>query len=155
MILAAHGQSPENQTDGRLYTPETSKPRSIPSTNAFAIEPPLPADPPIFISPMYTNLWANTPRDVMTFSEKTFPEGTTAFPFRYQILKYLQEYGEDIRHLVEFNREILRIEKEDDNWQLTVRDLLNNSKETWTEEFDAVAVASGRISSVLAYRRSL
>jgi cation diffusion facilitator CzcD-associated flavoprotein CzcO len=93
---------------------------------------------------MYSNLWANTLRDVMTFSDKEFPAGTTVFPFRTQILQYLQEYGEDIKDLVEFHREIERVEK-NGKWQLTIKDLTNPAKKPWIESFDAVAVASGTL----------
>jgi hypothetical protein len=99
---------------------------------------------------MYSNLWANTPRDVMTFSEKTFPLGTPEFPFRTQILKYLQEYGQDVKDIVEFNREVLRVEKHG-KWELRIRDLANAAKETWIERFDAVAVASGIFLKDMAY----
>ena len=77
----------------------------------------------------------------MTFAEKDFPQGTTVFPFRTQILQYLQEYGEDVRHLVEFNKEILKVEK-GQKWCLTIRDSREKGKVS-IEEFDAVAVATG------------
>jgi len=137
-----HGKKFENESDYRLYTPQTSSPRNIPSTDAFSFDDPLPGTPPTFISPMYTNLFANTPRDAMTYAEKPFPSDAPAFPFRTQILKYLQEYGEDIRHLVKFNVEVLKVEKHG-KWCLTIRDLTEPSKKPWTEKFDAVAVASG------------
>ena len=77
----------------------------------------------------------------MTFSEKDFPQGTTVFPFRTQILEYLKEYGEDVKDMVEFNKEILNVEKHR-KWCLTIRDLRGES-ETSIEEFDALAVATG------------
>jgi cation diffusion facilitator CzcD-associated flavoprotein CzcO len=91
---------------------------------------------------MYTNLWANTPRDIMTFADKDFPEGTAVFPFRTQILEYLKEYGRDIKPLVRFNTEVIKVEKHG-KWNLTLRDLLHPSKNVYVEHFDAVAVASG------------
>ena len=78
----------------------------------------------------------------MTFAEKDFPKGTTVFPFRTEILQYLKDYGEEIRKLVEFNKEILRVENNQENWSLTIRNLLHPS-EVSTEQFDAVAVATG------------
>jgi cation diffusion facilitator CzcD-associated flavoprotein CzcO len=106
------------------------------------VDPPLPGTPPTFISPMYTNLFANTPRDVMTFSDKKFRQDAPDFPFRTQILQYLNEYGAEVKHLVDFNKEIVRVEKHE-HWSLTIRDLKDPSKSTTIEVFDAVAVASG------------
>jgi cation diffusion facilitator CzcD-associated flavoprotein CzcO len=108
------------------------------------VDPPLPGTPPIFISPMYTNLFANTPRDVMTFSDKEFRQDAPDFPFRTQILEYLKDYGAEVKHLVKFNMEVMRVEKHS-KWCLTIRDLKDESKDPWIEEFDAVAVASGKI----------
>lgn len=90
---------------------------------------------------MYSNLWANTPRDIMTFTEKDFPRGTTVFPFRTQILQYLKEYSKDVKDLVELNKEVVKIEKQG-KWRLTLRDSRESSRVT-VEEFDAVAVATG------------
>lgn len=135
--------SPSSFVDGRLYTTETSEPPCIPCIDAFTIDPPHDGVPPTFISPMYTNLWANTPRDVMTFAEKPFPKGTTDFPFRTQILEYLKEYGDAVKGLVEFNKEVDLIEKHENLWGLTIRDLSDASRKTSIKYFDAVAVASG------------
>jgi cation diffusion facilitator CzcD-associated flavoprotein CzcO len=90
---------------------------------------------------MYTNLWANTPRDIMTFAEKDFPQGTPAFPFRTQILQYLKEYGKDVKNLVELNKEVITVEKQG-RWCLTIRDSREKSRVA-VEQFDAVAVAAG------------
>ena len=139
--------------DNRLYTPETSSPPSIPLTNALTNDPPHPGTPPTFISPMYTNLWANTPRDCMTFSDQEFPSGTTNFPFRTQILDYLRRYGKDIKHLVKFNKEVIRVENHG-KWHLTIRSLEEPTQPMHIEEFDAVAVASGFTLHGLAYIRA-
>ena len=96
---------------------------------------------------MYTNLWANTPRDVMTFAEKDFPTGTTVFPFRTQILQYVKEYGDDIRGFVDFNKKVVTVEK-NEKWSLTIQDLLTSPQKVSVREFDAVAIATG----VILYR---
>jgi len=89
----------------------------------------------------------------MTYAEKPFYQDAPAFPFRTQILKYLQEYGEDIRDLVRFNVEVVRVEKERDLWCLSVRDLRDSSGKSWVEKFDAVAVASGKHIYLYAGKR--
>ena len=93
---------------------------------------------------MYTNLWANTPRDIMTFAEKDFPEGITVFPFRTRILEYLKDYGESVRHLIEFDSDVLKVEQlqEPQKWAVTTRDTRDTSRIA-TQRFDAVAIASG------------
>jgi cation diffusion facilitator CzcD-associated flavoprotein CzcO len=80
----------------------------------------------------------------MTYAEKDFPPGTPVFPFRTQILQYLKEYGESVRHLVEFNTEVLKVEKRH-KWTLTTRDTKDPSMIS-THQFDAVAIASGKPS---------
>ena len=140
--------TPNMPTNVRLYTPETSKPACIPSIDAFTFDPPLAGSPPTFISPMYTNLWANTPRDIMTFAEKDFPQDTPVFPFRTQILQYLKEYGESVRHLVEFNTAVLKVEKLH-MWTVTTRHTKDPSKVS-TCQFDAIAIASGKMTSFMA-----
>lgn len=84
----------------------------------------------------------------MTYAERDFPEGTPYFPFRTQILEYLKEYGSDIKHLVEFNKEVVRVEK-NGKWCLTIKDLLSSPKKETVEEFDVVAVATGSNTSRL------
>jgi thioredoxin reductase len=80
----------------------------------------------------------------MTFAEKDFPRGTAMFPFRTQILEYLKEYGNDVKHLVELNKEVLKVEKHG-KWCLTVRNLRDPSKVS-VENFDVVAVATGSVT---------
>jgi cation diffusion facilitator CzcD-associated flavoprotein CzcO len=80
----------------------------------------------------------------MTFAEKPFPKGIPDFPFRTQILEYLKEYGNEVKGLVEFNKEVVLIEKHENLWCLTIRDLSEASRKISIEYFDAVAVASGK-----------
>jgi cation diffusion facilitator CzcD-associated flavoprotein CzcO len=94
---------------------------------------------------MYTNLWANTPRDVMGFVEKGFPADTPIFPFRTHILQYLREYGDEVKHLVKFNRQVTNVEKHGNKWRVSTVDVRKSSQNETVEEFDAVAVASGTL----------
>jgi cation diffusion facilitator CzcD-associated flavoprotein CzcO len=127
----------------RLYTSETAPPPRIPLVDAFTLEHRLPGTPPKFISPMYTNLFANTPRDVMMYEGSDFPVGTTEFPFRTEILRYVQEYGNGVRHLVHFCNEITAVQKRQHKWCLSIRNLRDPKQPKRREEFDAVAVATG------------
>lgn len=127
--------------DTRLYSPETGVPPCIPSTSAFAMD--LHSHP---ITPVYTNLWANTPRDIMQFTDQKFPSGTPDFPFRSQVLEYLQEYGRSVRHLIEFNKEVLKVEKRQGKWLIEIRDTTEPAGDISSVSFDALAVATGTSS---------
>jgi len=78
----------------------------------------------------------------MTFEEKPFSDSTPDFPFRNQITQYLKEYGEEIRPIVEFEKEVINVEKEG-KWCVTIRDLKDPKRKATVEQFDAVAIATG------------
>jgi thioredoxin reductase len=77
----------------------------------------------------------------MTYADKRFPEDVPVFPHRSHVLNYLRDYGSDIRHLVSFNHEVVRVEKNAGRWVIKFKDY--SSKDVVEESFDAVAVASG------------
>jgi len=78
----------------------------------------------------------------MTFEEKAFPASIPDFPFRTQIRQYLAEYGEEISPFVEFEKEVINVEKQG-KWRITIRDLKDPKRKTRVEQFDAVAIAAG------------
>jgi Flavin-binding monooxygenase-like len=145
-MSAEYGTHISLYSNGRLYNNEVGQVPSIPSESPFTIEPPLPGTPPTYVSPAYTMLWANTPRDIMTYSDQLFPEGTPAFPFRTQVHEYLRTYADEIRPLIRFRKEVVRVEKRGDNWVLHITDLTDHHRKVSIKEFDAVAVATGIFS---------
>jgi len=79
----------------------------------------------------------------MAFEDWEFPNGTPDFPFRSQVLEYLEGYGQSVRHLIVFNRKVERVEKQKGKWVLHIRNVTESDPELTVESFDAVAVASG------------
>lgn len=79
----------------------------------------------------------------MTYSDQTFPEGTPAFPFRTQVHEYLRTYADEIWRLIRFRTEIVCVEKRRGKWVLHITDLNDPQRKVSTQEFDAVAVATG------------
>ncbi|KAJ4249494.1 monooxygenase [Fusarium torreyae] len=105
---------------------------------------------PIFTSPMYENLHANIPKEVMNFSSQGFPEHAKLFPERTMIQDYLIKYAEDVKHLIRFcqrvNRVTLRLQGGRDRWEVEVQSTINGDSIT-TRIFDAVVVANGHYST--------
>ncbi|KAG6041234.1 hypothetical protein E4U41_005517 [Claviceps citrina] len=129
-------------------------PNPIPQTSPF-YPPDKPARVgrdgiPIFPSPMYDDLHANVPKTLMKFSDLDFPPQSAVFPSRQDIQKYIVDYSQDVRDLIRFcfqvTRVQLRVEGDDDRWQLEARSTLDGG-ELLTETFDAVVVANGHYST--------
>lgn len=123
---------------------------------------------PIFPSPMYERLNTNIPHTLMRYSDLPFTDdqGRTVeedgdlriFPEREVVQRYLDEYAAELRHLIRFSTSVLSIQLrprtvagqggdngEQDQWDVTSRDLLTGREET--ETYDAVVVASGHYNT--------
>jgi cation diffusion facilitator CzcD-associated flavoprotein CzcO len=101
-----------------------------------------------FETPLYDNLEANIPKFLMAYSDKPFPADAPLFPKHRMVLKYLEEYAEEVRHLIRFQTQVLdvRLHTDDerggsDRWEVTALDL--QSRNATTAYYDAVVVASG------------
>ena len=101
-----------------------------------------------FETPLYDNLETNIPKFLMAYSDKPFPEDAPLFPKHGTVLKYLEEYAEEVKHLIRFQTQVLdvRLHRDDnsgdpDRWEVTVLDL--RSKKTATAFYDAAVVANG------------
>ncbi|KAL2220253.1 hypothetical protein M432DRAFT_561066 [Thermoascus aurantiacus ATCC 26904] len=97
-----------------------------------------------FLSPIYQGLETNIPKDLMRYSDKPFPSNSQLFPRFDTVTKYLEEYAEDISHLIRFENQILDVRPENassSTWSVTRRDLKTGLKETVS--YDAVVVANG------------
>ncbi|KAJ2402975.1 monooxygenase [Coemansia sp. RSA 2559] len=103
-----------------------------------------------FPTPMYDELYANLPKDVMQFPEFPFPKETPDFPNRKQIRQYVHRYYGDPKHklkgLVQLNSQVESAEYKDNEWVCTVRRLANDGNRTETLKFDALAVCTGRVN---------
>ena len=101
-----------------------------------------------FETPLYDNLETNIPKFLMAYSDKPFPEDAPLFPKHGMVLKYLEEYSEEVKYLIHFQTQVLdvRLRRGDnsvdhDRWEVTVLDL--QSRKTTAAFYDAVVVASG------------
>ena len=97
-----------------------------------------------FVSPMYEHLEANIPHLIMKHSDKPL-EDNQLFPSRETILTYLEEYAQDIQHLVHFQTQVtdVRLLNQDgqDAWIVKSKDLRTHKLSSNT--YDAVIVANG------------
>ncbi|KAF9784178.1 hypothetical protein IL306_008131 [Fusarium sp. DS 682] len=99
---------------------------------------------------MYENLHANIPKEVMSFSDQSFPEDSKLFPERPMIEEYLVKYAEDITPLIRFcqrvERVTLKVQDGRDRWEVETQSTINNDNIN-TSIFDAVVVANGHYST--------
>ncbi|KAF5553997.1 flavin-containing protein [Fusarium mexicanum] len=104
---------------------------------------------PIFTSPMYENLHANIPKEVMRFSDQAFPEDSKLFPERPMIEDYLVNYADDVKPLIRFcqrvERVALTVQDGRDRWEVETQSTINSGEIT-TDTFDALVVANGHYS---------
>lgn len=100
-----------------------------------------------FESPLYDYLETNIPKHLMAFSDKPFPESDPLFPSHQAVLRYLEEYADDVRQLIRFNtavrdvRAVVDVNPGQEKWNLTAEDLA--TKRTSSEAYDAVVIANG------------
>ena len=97
-----------------------------------------------FVSPMYEHLEANIPHFIMKHSDKPL-EDNQLFPSRETILTYLEEYAQDIQHLVHFQTQVTNVrcvnQESEALWLVKSKDLKTNSFSL--ASYDAVIVANG------------
>ncbi|KAL7797597.1 hypothetical protein V8C37DRAFT_370041 [Trichoderma ceciliae] len=107
------------------------------------------APAPVFPSPMYDRLHANIPGCLMGFHDREFPRDAWVFPKREEIQGYLVKYAEDLRHLIKFRHQVVRVDLETrdgrDQWHLELKSTLNDDQVA-RETYDAVVVANGHYS---------
>ncbi|KAH8891284.1 FAD/NAD(P)-binding domain-containing protein [Thozetella sp. PMI_491] len=134
------------------YSAEPSATLHVPQVSAFCPpDPPIRPDgaPPVFPTPMYSHLHTNIPRALMQFSDLPFREDSLIFPTRQDVERYLTQYAEGVRHLIQFSTQVkdiqLRRESGKDQWDLVASSTITG--ESVTETFDAVVVASGHYST--------
>ncbi|EXJ93599.1 hypothetical protein A1O1_01991 [Capronia coronata CBS 617.96] len=101
-----------------------------------------------FESPLYDYLETNIPKQLMAFSDKPFPEEDPLFPGHPAVLRYLNDYADEVRHLIHFHTAVRDVTLNTDNksssqekWSLLAEDL--RTKQTISREYDAIIVANG------------
>ncbi|CAO3652750.1 unnamed protein product [Mucor hiemalis] len=123
------------------YSSETNEPPPLPSTNALKVDSTLKAQK--LHSPIYKNLHTNLPKSVMCFQDFPMSEETSLYPHHTQVMNYLSELAlqEDLSSLIRYQTLVENVEYENDVWKVTVNNAQNGDR--YTEEFDAVVVATG------------
>ena len=111
---------------------------SVPDQNGFTNG----AQQATFVSPMYERLETNIPHSLMKFSDVPSLEDHQLFPSREVVTQYLADYGEEVRHLVSFQTQIVEInQKNPGAHQVRLKDLQTNT--FYEKTYDAVVVANG------------
>lgn len=114
---------------------------------------------PVFMTPMYDRLETNIPRSLMRFSDHPFDDRLQLFPKHDDVLDYLESYARDVKHLISFHTQVVDVRPAQEHptspangadgaehapW--TVRTLSLRTNETTTQNYDAVALASGHFN---------
>ncbi len=98
-----------------------------------------------FVSPMYEHLETNIPHSIMEFPDLPSLEDHQLFPSREAVMHYLEDYGEDVRHLVSFQTQVVDIDqKRSGAHQVWLKDLRTDT--VYEKTYDAIVVANGHYS---------
>ena len=107
-------------------------------------------------SPLHENLHSNIAPEIMSFTEEPLPnrlspqtlkEYGPGAPYRHHTV--VRQWIEDIfirgghDRLLELRTSVELVVKVKDEWEVTLRKVVNGSNYWWKETFDAVVVASG------------
>jgi cation diffusion facilitator CzcD-associated flavoprotein CzcO len=98
-----------------------------------------------FESPLYDYLETNIPKQLMAFSDQPFHGDLPLFPGHEAVLEYLERYADDVRHLIQFHTQVIKVRlvasDPTDRWEVTTKSLQDGQPLTST--YDAVVVANG------------
>ncbi|RDA86609.1 hypothetical protein CP532_6017 [Ophiocordyceps camponoti-leonardi (nom. inval.)] len=143
----------EQQHDlGGVWLPTPAIPHCpVPQTDPFlAPEKPVELDlsedgSACFPSAIYDHLRANIIGPLMQFSDEPFPSTCRVFPSCEDIRSCIRRYGSEVRHLVRFGHQVVRLELlRGDRWRLCAQNV--ESGDVTDYIFDAVVVATGHYS---------
>nr|OQO26084.1 hypothetical protein B0A51_05814 [Rachicladosporium sp. CCFEE 5018] len=129
----ARGYSDVEKVEGRMA--DTSTDHLFGDTSVKHVEP---------LTPLYDRLETNIPRDLMGFSDLDWPKDTQLFPKHETVLEYIEQYAEDVRHLIAFRAQVNSVHPEGTKWHVNVTvPQISGSRTVQHHTFDAVIVASG------------
>ncbi|WWC67381.1 uncharacterized protein I206_101289 [Kwoniella pini CBS 10737] len=105
-------------------------------------------------NPCYWNLSNNVPTTTMAFKDYPFPEGTERNVSHTFLANYVHGYAEKfgLDKVASYNTRVEQVEKVDSKWRLNLRKVEDEGEdkareEQWSEEFDAVVVATGHYNA--------
>ena len=98
-----------------------------------------------FTTPLYDRLETNIPRGLMGFSDLDWPSSCQLFPKHGEVLQYIEQYAGDVRHLVQFKKQVLDVRlNADQKWTVETRAVSPRGNGAIQQhKFDAIVVASG------------
>lgn len=89
----------------------------------------------------------------MGFSDLDWPQDAQLFPKHETVTKYIEDYSENVKHLIKFKTQVLDVQKanaSDGNypkWTVKTQEIKPNSNGNVEEQiYDAVVVASGHFT---------
>lgn len=98
-----------------------------------------------FASPMYERLETNIPHCLMKYSDAPSLEAHQLFPSREVVTQYLEEYAAEIKHLVNFQTQVIDVrqtsQETQEGWLVQCKNL--RSTGIFERYYDAVVVATG------------
>ena len=82
----------------------------------------------------------------MAFSDKPFPPAEPVFPPHRDVKKYLEEYAEGVKSLIQFETQVVDVKSIDTGrWSLTTRSVRTGKRRT-EDPYDAVVISNGNYS---------
>lgn len=84
----------------------------------------------------------------MGFSDLPWPEDAQLFPKHAEVQRYIEEYSQDVRHLISFETQVLDLRQDaSEKWTIKTQLVSRNGKsEVSTHHFDAVIIANGHFN---------
>jgi cation diffusion facilitator CzcD-associated flavoprotein CzcO len=138
---------PQTDPRGKNQDPNWVNPRNPEDTHALNGSSEHQTNPS-FLSPMYEDLETNIPRGLMGFQDLDWPQDSQIFPTHQTVLNYIDDYGKDVQHLVQYETQVTNAEptsnEPNSSWNVRTRDLRTNKEHE--DIFDAVLVANGHFN---------
>nr|OQO25257.1 hypothetical protein B0A51_07038 [Rachicladosporium sp. CCFEE 5018] len=100
------------------------------------------------LTPLYDRLETNIPRDLMGFSDLEWPQDCQLFPKHETVLEYIEQYSQDIKHLIAHNTRVISVRQEGSRWHIDTQPIKSaHHQDVDHHVFDAVIVASGHFDN--------
>ncbi|WRT63141.1 uncharacterized protein IL334_000044 [Kwoniella shivajii] len=105
-------------------------------------------------NPCYWNLTNNVPTTTMAFKDFPYPDGTDLNVSHTVFSKYVHDYAKHfgLDKVASYNTRVEKADKVASQWRLNLRKVVDEGEdrareEQWTEEFDAIVVATGHYNA--------
>jgi hypothetical protein len=100
------------------------------------------------LSPLYDRLETNIPRGLMGFSDLPWSENAQLFPKHTEVQDYIEQYSQEVRHLIQFQTQVLDLHQETSSkWTIKTKSIIpDNDADVSEHHFDAVVVANGHFN---------